>query len=114
MTTPLTTEMMMLATCYMTDTDPADLRAQTIEVIRRAGAILKENGRGNQEERAANLRHQFEEELNGDLTDEEVEGGPRREGMNAEESLPPAVAETASNEGVEVEWGGGGGSAYQG
>jgi hypothetical protein len=92
---------------YMTDTDPADLRAQTIEVMRRAGAILEENGRGNQEERAANHRRQFEEELNGNLTDEEVEGGPRREGMNAEESLPPAVAEAARDEGVEVEGGGG-------
>ncbi len=59
---------------YMTDTDPADLRAQTIEVMRRAGAILEANGRGNREERPANCRRQFEEELNGDLTDEEVEG----------------------------------------
>jgi len=92
---------------YMTDTDPADLRAQTIEVMRRAGAILEANGRGTREERAANRRRQFEEELNGDLTDEEVEGDPRREGMNAEESLPPAVAEASRGEGVEVEGGGG-------
>jgi len=100
---------------YMTDTDPADLRAQTIEVMRRAGAILEANGRGTREERAANRRCRFEEELNGDLTDEEVEGGPRREGMNAEESLPPAVAEASRGEGVEVEGGGGGGgSAYRG
>jgi uncharacterized coiled-coil protein SlyX len=92
---------------YMTDTDPADLRAQTIEVMRRAGAILEANGLGTREERAANRRRQFEEELNGDLTDKEVEGGPRREGMNAEESLPPAVAEASRGEGVEVEGGGG-------
>ena len=40
--------------------------------------------------------------------DDEEEGGPRREGMNAEESsLPSAVAEAARDEGVEVEWGGG-------
>jgi uncharacterized coiled-coil protein SlyX len=92
---------------YMTDTDPADLRAQTIEVMRRAGAILEANGLGTREERAANRRRQFEEELNGDLTDKEVEGGPRREGMNAEESLPPAVAEASRGEGVVVEGGGG-------
>ena len=51
---------------YMTDTDPADVRAQTIEVMRRAGAILEANGRGTREERAANRRRRFEEELNGD------------------------------------------------
>jgi hypothetical protein len=51
---------------YMTDTDPADVHAQTIEVMRRAGAILEANGRGTREERAANRRRRFEEELNGD------------------------------------------------
>ena len=91
---------------YMTDTDPADVHAQTIEVMRRAGAILEANGRGTREERAANRCRRFEEELNGDLTDVEEEGGPRRGGVNAEESLPPAVVEAARDEGVEVEWGG--------
>ena len=74
---------------YMTDTDPADVHAQTIEVMRRAGAILEANGRGTREERAANCRCRFEEELNGDLTDVEEEGGPRRGGMNAEEREKP-------------------------
>lgn len=44
-------------------------------------------------------------ELNGDLMDKEVEGGPRREGMNAEESLPPAVAEASRGEGVVLDVG---------
>ena len=73
-----------------TDTDPADAHAQTIEVMRRADAILVANGRGTREEKSANRCCRFKEELNGDLTDEEEEGGPRRGGMNAEESLPPA------------------------
>ncbi len=64
----------------MTNTDPADVRAQTIEVMRRASAILEANGRGTREERAANRRCRFEEELNGDLTDVEEEGGPQRGG----------------------------------
>ena len=70
------------------NTDPANVRHQTIEVMRRADAILVANGRGTREERAANRRRRFEEELNGGLTDDEEEGEPRREGMNAEESLP--------------------------
>ena len=65
---------------YMTDTDPADVRAQTIEVMRRASAILEANGRGTREKRTANHCRWFEEELNGDLTDLEEEGGPRRGG----------------------------------
>ena len=60
---------------YMTDTDPADVHAQTIKVMRRAGAILEANGRGTQEERATNRCRGFEEELNGDMTDVEEEGG---------------------------------------
>ena len=87
--------------------DPADVRAETIAVVRRADAILMANGRGTREERAAGRCCRFEEGLNGDLTDDEEEGDPRREGMNTEESLPAAVAEAATDEGVEVEWGGG-------
>ena len=87
--------------------DPADVRAETIAVVRRADAILMANGRGTREERASGHCRQFEEGLNGDLTDDEEEGDPRREGMNTEESLPAAVAEAATDEGVEVEWRGG-------
>ena len=63
------------------------------------------NGRGSRAEQAAERICQFEDELNGNGTDGEEEGGPRRGRMNVGESVPVAVA--ARDEGVEVEWGGG-------
>jgi hypothetical protein len=76
---------------YMTDTDP-DVRAGTIAAMRRADEILVANGRGSRAERAVECTRRFKDELNGNGTDGEEEGGPRRGRMNVGESVPVAVA----------------------
>ena len=94
---------------FSIDTD-TDVRAATIAVMSRADAILVANGRGTREERIAARRQRLEAELNGDTTDEEEEGRPS---MGGGESLPAAVSVAAArNEGMEVEFGGGGEEDY--
>jgi hypothetical protein len=50
------------------------------------------NRRGSRAEQAVERTSQFEDELNGNGTDGEEEGGPRRGSMNVGESVPVAVA----------------------
>jgi hypothetical protein len=76
---------------YMTDTDP-DVRAGTIAAMRIADEILVAIGRGSRAKQAVEHTRRFKDELNGNRTDGEEEGGPRRGRMSVGESVLVAVA----------------------
>jgi hypothetical protein len=85
----------------MTDMN-SDIHAGTITAMRRADEISVANGRKSCAKQAAECICQFKDELNGNGTVREEEGGPwRGRGMNVGESVPVAVA--MKDEGVEVE-----------
>ncbi len=78
---------------YLTDTDP-EIRAGTIEAMRRADVVLRANGRGTRaERRAARRRGMEEDDLNGETEEEEEEGWGGRDahdGVVAESGRSPS------------------------